>query len=248
MADLPSGQDENELEWLELFNLSSQPIDVSGYLLLDAADNVLIISSAHTSPSSTQIAPLGFLLIYRRGAKFSLNNAGDTLRLFDSTQSGQLLDTVSYSQSSSKNSWGRLPDGNSNNLVSLIPTPGVTNQSEPTPTPKPTPTSKSISNSSNTSTSPQPSSNSEPTPSPKSTTQNPSKPKSPSPQTTLLPRLATAPAILGLSSVATQSSLPQATLSRSPSSPHFSTLSLASGVCFLLASASYFLKSRQISL
>jgi len=169
----PSG-DEAQEEWVELYN-SSDTQDVAGWTLCDASNHTLIISTDKTNGATTLLNSGQWLVVYRMGASFSLNNSDDeTISLFDSSScSGTPIDSVSYNGSSSDKSWGRIPDGTGELQEDLEKTPGAANQSNPTPTPTPTPTSSPSpsSNSSQTSTkSPSPT----PKPSTKLTTAKPS--------------------------------------------------------------------------
>ncbi|PKP10050.1 MAG: hypothetical protein CVU09_09105 [Bacteroidetes bacterium HGW-Bacteroidetes-4] len=92
-------------DWVEFFNTTSGPIDVSGWVFKDA-DN----SHAYIIPSGTIIPPKGFLVLYERETKFKfvypsvsnavgpfdfgLSSAEEALRLYDSA--GRLIDSVLY--------------------------------------------------------------------------------------------------------------------------------------------------------
>ena len=149
LPDVPSDQDENQDEWVELYNTGENPINIEGYLLLDAKDNQLIISSDHTQ--TLNLDPKAFAVIKRNGSSFSLNNSTDTIKLYVSTQSAQPVDEISYDQVKTNKSWGRHPDGTGSWQANQEPTPGSGNQATPsptaqptaTPTPKPTQTSSS---------------------------------------------------------------------------------------------------------
>ncbi len=134
----PSGEETQE-EWVELFNKGSEEVDVEGFVLKDAANHDLTINSSHVD-GSTQIPANSWLLIKRNGhSTFSLNNTNDeTIKLYD--QEVNLLDTFTYTDSTTDKSWGRIPDGGGINSEELNPTPGGANETPPTPTPEPTPT------------------------------------------------------------------------------------------------------------
>lgn len=142
LPNLPSGKDEKELEWIELYNTSDSSIDVNGYTLKDEKEAELIISSTHTESGTTILSPKSYLVIYRRGASITLNNNADTVYLFESTQSAQPIDQVLYSSTKENKSWGRVPDGESQVVAHLAPTPGKPNAPPSTATPKPTSTPK----------------------------------------------------------------------------------------------------------
>lgn len=141
VADLPSGQNETDGEWVELYNSGDTELDLSGYVLADAKDNRLVISPAYVEGETTKIASKGYLVVLRRGSKFSLNNNEDEVLLFESTQSAKAIDHYGYSSTKIGLSWGRIPDAGEFTQA-LVPTPGKANQPppQPSPTPEPSPT------------------------------------------------------------------------------------------------------------
>ncbi|MDX9752566.1 MAG: lamin tail domain-containing protein [bacterium] len=85
----PVDVEEEENEWIELYNLSSAVVDLSYWIIKDDEDSHLF-----RLPNGTQIPAQGYLLIATErasgwpgtilaGLNFSLNNAGDAVRLFD---------------------------------------------------------------------------------------------------------------------------------------------------------------------
>lgn len=117
-------------EWVELYNLSGIDVDVAGWNLYDAIDtHELPITSLNTDTGDTIVPAYGWLVVYRNGdGDFSLNNDGDTVRLYDGTvASGTLIDSHTYTEDKPENnSYARIPDGSSN-WVDPVPTPGRTN-------------------------------------------------------------------------------------------------------------------------
>ena len=102
-------------EWIELYNSSSSLIDLNQWLLVDEADNQIIISSQNSDSDldlndqgETVIEPGGFLTVYRSGSPI-LNNSGDTIYLL-STDS-EIADQHTYSSGTEGKTAGRLPDG-----------------------------------------------------------------------------------------------------------------------------------------
>ena len=137
----PSG-DENQDEWVELYN-SGGDKDISGWAFYDASDHELVIDVSKTNTGNTIINSNSWLVIYRRGASFSLNNSNaETIRLYNdqiSTSSAELIDSVSYNGSSEEKTWGKIPDGGSNWISGLNKTPGSANQGLASPDPSPSP-------------------------------------------------------------------------------------------------------------
>lgn len=98
-----------QVEWVELYNRSSQPADLSEWLIADARDKPVPI------PAGTIIAPQGYLILTKDKAAVvkqfpqvknivqiklpALNNAGDTVTLRNSR--GKKVDEVKYTDSGS---------------------------------------------------------------------------------------------------------------------------------------------------
>ncbi len=124
-------------EWIELYNTSSSPIDLTGWQLSDASNP--------PEPLSGTIAANGFFVFDKPGGGWLNNSGGDTITLKDAASSVQ--DSITYGQSGSPvgtpdadKSAGRTPNGSSvwtNNLTWTK----LANNPSPTPTPTPTPTS-----------------------------------------------------------------------------------------------------------
>ena len=129
-------------EWVELYNLTSSPVDVAGWTLYDSLDShPLTISVANsdndgdTGDGGETIVPAnGFLVVYLDGAYGSgwLNNSGgDEVRLYrGGVGSASLADATSYVGSAPVGkSYARIPDG-TGAWVDPIPTPGLPNRPE----------------------------------------------------------------------------------------------------------------------
>lgn len=135
-------------DWVELYNTSDDPLDISGWSLSDNTSSIGTIKEATISGKGFFIVEVG-----RR-----LNKDKDEVHLFDSLSEEK--DFWSYADEvSSDVSFGRMPDGgswgicqtltkeetNSCILPTSTPTPMVAPEPTPTPTPKsstPTPTPK----------------------------------------------------------------------------------------------------------
>lgn len=100
-------------DWIELYNNSSAPVDVSGYYLSDKLNNPLKwrIDTVYS------IAANGYLIIWAdengsQGpfhANFKLSAAGESIYLSDST--GMLLDSVNFGMQTTDISMARMPNG-----------------------------------------------------------------------------------------------------------------------------------------
>ncbi len=132
----PSGVVINEFssnsstDWVELYNPTSSTVDVSGWTIEDSAVTNPVIA---TIPNSTSIKSKGFLKV---GVGSRLNVQGDTITLLDA--SSTTIDFITYgtpvqpdaphvTAPGSGESAGREPDGSSNWVSNLAPTPGYSN-------------------------------------------------------------------------------------------------------------------------
>lgn len=110
-------------EWIELYNPTSDDIDLSGCILDDITSGG---TSPYVIPDGTIIAAGGFLVFYQSVTKIGLNNDGDTVNLIDKDGT-TIIDSYSYSHSSDDVSYGRETDGSENWIEFTEPTPGASN-------------------------------------------------------------------------------------------------------------------------
>ncbi len=133
-------------EWVELFNLGSEQVDLEGWEIQDdnkiSSDDLTITQAIYTS---TIIPAQGFMVFQQPEGKGWLNNSGDTVKLFDNK--AQLIDSYQYSSSTDNKTYSRIPDGSGDFVANTDPTFNQANQapSTPTPTPTSTPTTTSTS-------------------------------------------------------------------------------------------------------
>ena len=111
-------------DWFELYNTNLLPVDLSGLYLTD--------DPASTGIRKSPVVPLSFIGAHgwvkfvadghpsngRDHANFSLDQDGETLRIYDTNFT--LIDAVDFGLQTSDVSEGRLPDGAAN----IIPFPG----------------------------------------------------------------------------------------------------------------------------
>lgn len=126
----PDGQ---YADWIELYNLSSSDVDLSGWYLSDALDK----PRKWAFPQGTVIAAHGYLLVWADGsrdgdtglhANFKLSQKGETVVLVDSDDMGNaVIDQVTYEALRKEVSLGRYPCGDGQWLP-LVPTAGEPNQ------------------------------------------------------------------------------------------------------------------------
>ncbi len=145
-----------ESEWIELANTSAEVVDISGWQLFDQLSSPSLL---HTFPSGSSIAANGFAVIETNQ---KLNNTADGVVIKD--QTGNEIDSFSYTTSITDLSWSRHPDQSTQwNLIS--PTKGGHNLApSPSPSPSPSPAAPTPSPSSSgiPSMSPSPSPTAEP--------------------------------------------------------------------------------------
>jgi len=154
----PKGYDSHakpDGEWVELYNLSDKPVDLSGYFLTDADGHRIDIEPCRVGSSTTIISANGFLVVYRKGGPdctshyFSLNNDEDTVSLYKTASTGEdiLINEVEYNatddcdsvpskgksnksgcskEAEENKTYARLPDG-TGKWYDPVPTPGAPN-------------------------------------------------------------------------------------------------------------------------
>lgn len=118
-----------ESDWLELMNLESTAVDLSGWWVADDS------SDGWSIPAGTVMSPGALLVVLADGgpsadtslsASFKLSSEGETLLLSD--PSGELADAVDFPPLGLDRSYGRLPDGLGDWTDALAPTKGQDNR------------------------------------------------------------------------------------------------------------------------
>ena len=143
-SDMPQG------EWVELYNNSDYPADLSNWYIWDdsgSLGNQIQITASNTQPASTVIGAHDWLVVYMN--KALLNNTGDTVQLFNASDTP--IDSYTYtthdwcsheptptdpnavgvgggacSDVPPNKSYARIPDG-IGSWLDPIPTPGSYN-------------------------------------------------------------------------------------------------------------------------
>lgn len=146
-------------EWIELYNTGSTPVDIGSWLL---RDQLATPSDLKEFELETILEPHSYLIVETIN---KLNNTADGVTLL--TDTGEVVDQMSFTSSTQNLSWARVPDADSNWVLST-PTKGLTNPNNlPTPTPSPTPSiAPTPSPSATPQSSPTPIPSSSPTPAP----------------------------------------------------------------------------------
>lgn len=100
-------------DWIELYNLTSSVVDISGYYMTDKSDNI----TKWQVPTGTTIPANGYLIIWADGdltqtgvhADFKLSASGEAVYLYNEDQ--QLVDEVEFGEQTGETSYARVPNG-----------------------------------------------------------------------------------------------------------------------------------------
>lgn len=120
-------------DWIELYNLAPQEVDLSGMYLTDDAANL----RKWAFPQGTILAPGAYLVVWADEdggdepglhANFKLAASGEAVYLVDADAQGNaILDSVVFGPQEADLSYGRLPDGTGPFQVITSPTPSAAN-------------------------------------------------------------------------------------------------------------------------
>ncbi len=123
-------------DWIELYNLEAEQVDLSGYHLTDDLE----VPDKWTFPDGTVIEPAGFLLVWADNdegdeglhASFKLSADGESIGLFAPAEHGFTpLNALTYEPQVTDISMARVPDGNQATgawVADSTPTPGRSNE------------------------------------------------------------------------------------------------------------------------
>jgi len=106
-------QDGEYDDWIELFNLTSEEINLSGYYLTDSKNNL----TKWKFPDGTSITGKGYLIIWADGdttqsglhTNYKLSSLGEKVILL--TPEMETIDKVEYNAQSSELAYARVPNG-----------------------------------------------------------------------------------------------------------------------------------------
>lgn len=133
----PSGSSQEPSEFIELFNTEENEVDISGWTIEDALGSVIVFII-----SDSVIGGRSFATFRREQTNITLNNTGDGVVLKNTI--GEVIDEMTFEQSSEDVSWALYPDGVGNFLSNMIPSENTPNSAPPTPTLANTPTATVI--------------------------------------------------------------------------------------------------------
>lgn len=116
------------LDWIEIYNFTSNPVDLTGYKIYDNGG----FSGSKPKkefPNGTIIPPLGFYVITvddGTASGFGLSSGGETVWLEDSN--GSVIDNITFPALLETETYGRWPDGATNWRKLNIITKGSNNK------------------------------------------------------------------------------------------------------------------------
>jgi len=121
---LPNPEGSDSAEWIELYNPTDEPIDLSGYKLDDENGG----SKPYSIPEDTTIAPGEYLLFLREETKLALNNTTDAVRFLAPDKSvlaevayADVIEGASYVQTAEEIwTWSATPTPGEKNIVENI--------------------------------------------------------------------------------------------------------------------------------
>jgi len=151
------GQDSDKMpqgEWIELYNNSNHPINITGWYFKDAADHLIPITEENTYPASTIVHGYSWLVVFMNGSVLNNSSSGgqpaDIIYLYDNAHN--IKDSYEYFGTNCENqptpgednppippsechtilsvpgnkSYARIPDGEGR-WYDPFPTPGFAN-------------------------------------------------------------------------------------------------------------------------
>ncbi len=107
--------------YVELYNHSTQPVDLSGCTLSDRA-----FTNKFVIPTNTVIPARGFKVFYQAELNFALSSGGETV-YFKNPDGTRLLDVLRFDAQAENVPFGRSPDGAKDFYPLLSFTPGTNN-------------------------------------------------------------------------------------------------------------------------
>ncbi|HEY5233368.1 MAG TPA: lamin tail domain-containing protein [Verrucomicrobiae bacterium] len=113
--------DPPDYDYIELYNHSTNSVDISGCILTDdAATNKFVI------PTGTIISPRGFVFYSETNMNFALNAPGESI-FFIKPDGSRILDAVQFAAQQNGVAMGRWPDGANDFYRLQAKTPGTPN-------------------------------------------------------------------------------------------------------------------------
>lgn len=120
---LAHSENSNVPQFIELYNHSTNTVDISGCILTDNPQTNLFVV-----PAGTTLGPAGFVSFNQSQLGFQLNGSGDTI-YFIKPDGSRVLDAVQFEPQADGVSFGRWPDGANDFYPFTAATPGTNNSS-----------------------------------------------------------------------------------------------------------------------
>lgn len=116
-------------DWVELYNMTDEPIDVAGMYLSDDEDDLMNSQIVSVGEGSTVIPPHGHLIVWmskrtpisQLHAEFKLGNDDDSVVLLTAAD-GSWTDKFTYDEHTGFETYGRYPDGGGKIYRMSVPT------------------------------------------------------------------------------------------------------------------------------
>jgi len=121
-------------DWIELYNTSSEPVDIAGLYFSDRKSEPGKWQIPAGNPAITTLQPYGYLLLWadektEQGElhlDFKLSTGGEFIGIYNGDQFS-IIDTITFGPQFTDHSTGCRPDGFYNGFVFTSPTPGYSN-------------------------------------------------------------------------------------------------------------------------
>jgi regulation of enolase protein 1 (concanavalin A-like superfamily) len=120
-------------DWFELYNYGNAAVDLTGYYLTNVLTTNLVAASQ--IPNGYIIQPHAFLVVWADKktptgsgdlhTSFKLSKSGTSIALYDTNRT--LVDDITFGAQTSDVSMGRYPDGGTNIVFMVVPTPRTNN-------------------------------------------------------------------------------------------------------------------------
>jgi len=126
MNEIQSRGVAGDLDWIELYNSSSSPVNISGYRIYDVGGQGKT-KPKKSFPAGTIIPAKGFYVVITDTASFAgdlsgfgLSSSGETVWLEDTT-TGAIIDSVTFgATTSAAQTYGRGPDGGAWTVLNTV--------------------------------------------------------------------------------------------------------------------------------
>ncbi|MBE0661495.1 MAG: lamin tail domain-containing protein [Bacteroidales bacterium] len=115
MNEIYSRGTTDDPDWIEIYNPTNNPVDISGYKIYDSGGNAGT-KPKKEFPAGTSIPAGGFVVIATEGtgdaSDFGLSSGGETVWL--ENIEGSAIDSIAFPAMDVTQSFGRMPDGTEN--------------------------------------------------------------------------------------------------------------------------------------